>query len=62
MEMNVYDILLAALLIVIVALAVRKIYRDKKSGKSCSCGSSGCSGNCGSCHSSCMSRHGQGKM
>ena len=62
MEMNVYDILLAALLIVIVALAVRKIYRDKKSGKSCSYGSSGCIGNCGSCHSSCMSRPGQGKM
>ena len=28
--MNVYDILLGALLILIIALAVRKIYRDKK--------------------------------
>ena len=54
--MNVYDILLGALLILIIALAVRKIYRDKKSGKACSCGcgsSGGCSGNCMNCQSSC---------
>ena len=57
--MNVYDILLGVLLIVIVALAVRKIYRDKKSGKACSCGCGGCSGNCGSCHSSCSSKPGR---
>ena len=54
--MNVYDILLGALLILIIALAVRKIYRDKKSGKTCSCGcgsSAGCSGNCSICASGC---------
>ena len=54
--MNAIDVLLLILLIVILALAVRKIYRDKKSGKMCSCGctgSGGCSGNCMNCQSSC---------
>ena len=58
--MNVYDILLGALLILIIALAVRKIYRDKKSGKACSCGcgsSGGCSGNCSICASGCSMTH-----
>lgn len=53
--MNAIDVLLLILLIVILALAVRKIYRDKKSGKVCSCGctgSGGCSGNCQFCRSS----------
>ena len=53
--MNAIDVLLLILLIAIVALAVRKIYRDKKSGKMCSCGctgSGGCSGNCHFCRSS----------
>lgn len=48
---NLPTILVALVLIGIVILAFRSIQKDKKSGKSCSCGGScgGCAGS-GSCH------------
>ena len=42
------DIIVLAVLGVIVALAVRSLYRDHKKG-----GCAGCSHNCGSCGSVC---------
>ena len=45
-------ILVGAVLAAIVTLAVRSLYKDKKSGKgSCSCG-----GNCGCCGAHCHER------
>ena len=46
--MNMPSILILILLLVIILLAARKMLRDKKQGKSCSCGCSGCaySGSC----------------
>ena len=40
------DILILGVLAVVIGAILRKMIRDKKSGKSCC---SGCSGNCGSC-------------
>lgn len=40
------DLLILGVLAVIVFAILRKMIRDKKSGKSCC---TGCSGNCGSC-------------
>lgn len=42
--MNPVDILLLVLIAAAVILAVRSVYRAKKSGKSCSCG-----GDCSRC-------------
>lgn len=49
---NFSTILVALIVLGIVGLAVRSIIKDKKSGKSCSCGGScsGCAGS-GTCHS-----------
>ena len=45
-------ILVGAVLAAIVTLAIRSLYKDKKSGKgSCSCG-----GNCGCCGAHCHER------
>ena len=41
-------IIVGIIIIAVVALAVRSILRDRKSGKSCHCG-----GNCGSCGMNC---------
>ena len=38
------------ILIAIVFLAIRKIYKDKKSGKTCASCSGGCDCGCGHCH------------
>lgn len=40
--------IVGAVVLAVCGLAVRKIYQDKKSGKSCSCGGScmGCQGEC----------------
>lgn len=40
------DILILGVLTVVIGAIIRKMIRDKKSGKSCC---TGCSGNCGSC-------------
>lgn len=40
--------IVGAALVVIVALIIRKMIKDKKAGKSCHCG-----GDCGSCGSGC---------
>ncbi|MCD8325290.1 MAG: FeoB-associated Cys-rich membrane protein [Lachnospiraceae bacterium] len=45
------NLIVGLILLVIVALAVRSIWKDKKSGKGCvgcSYGCSGCSGSCAS--------------
>ena len=48
---NLGTIIVCALVLVISALAVRSLIRDKKQGKSsCGCSCSGCAG-CGGCHS-----------
>ncbi len=44
---NLGSILVGLLLLIIVGLAIYKLYRDEKSGKG-SC--SGCSGSCSACH------------
>ena len=46
--MNVIDLILVLILAAVVFLAVRKLVRDRKSGKTCSCGCSGCTGCAGS--------------
>jgi hypothetical protein len=47
---NLGTIVIAAALILIVALIIRKMIRDKKNGKSfCGCDCSSCGGSCGSC-------------
>ncbi len=38
------NVIVLTVLGIVVAAAIRAMYRDKKSGKSC-----GCSGNCGNC-------------
>ncbi len=55
-HMNGIDILLTAVIAAVVILAVRKMYKDRKNGKLCSCGESGCDGNCGSCGAGCARR------
>ena len=35
--------IVGAVVLVIVGAAARKVYRDRKSGKSCGCGCDGCS-------------------
>ena len=42
---NLSTIIVAAIVVVIAALAVRKMIKDKKSGKTCS----SCGGNCTCC-------------
>ena len=44
--MNTVDIILIILLAAAVFFAARKVIKDKKSGKSCSCGCSGCNKDC----------------
>lgn len=46
---NISTILVGLVVIGIVALAVRSIIKDKKSGKGCGGGCSGCAGS-GTCH------------
>lgn len=48
---NLATIIVALVILIIVLLVIRSIYRNKKAGRSCSCGS-GCSGCAGSeiCH------------
>lgn len=46
--MNVIDLILVLILAAVVFLAVRKLVRDRRSGKACSCGCSGCTGCAGS--------------
>ena len=46
--MNVIDLILVLILAAVVFLAVRKLVRDRKGGKTCSCGCSGCTGCAGS--------------
>ena len=38
------------ILIAVVFLAIRKIYKDKKSGKTCASCSGGCDCGCGHCY------------
>ena len=40
---NLINILVSALIVLVVALAIRSLVRDKKAGKN------SCGGNCGSC-------------
>ena len=47
--MNIIDIIIVAVIAILMWLAGRKIYQDKKNGVS-SCGA-GCSGSCASCPS-----------
>ena len=47
--MNLADILLILVIACAAFLAVRKMIRDRKSGKTCSCGCG--SSNCGACKS-----------
>lgn len=51
--MTVGDIIVIAALVLIIALIVRSMIRDKKKGRCCGC--SGCSGcpSCGSCSGNC---------
>lgn len=51
--MTVGDIIVIAALVLIIALIVRGMIRDKKKGRCCGC--SGCSGcpSCGSCSGNC---------
>lgn len=44
--MNAADIILILIIAAVVFLAVRKVIKDRKNGKSCSCGCSGCSADC----------------
>ena len=46
---NLGTILVCAVLVLVVGLVIRKIIRDKRSGKSCDCGCGGCDGCCSSC-------------
>lgn len=39
-------IIVGAVVLIVVAAAVHKLYKDKKSGKGCSGNCSGCSGGC----------------
>ncbi len=50
LQQNIWTIIIIAVLILVVALVIRSMYRDKKAGK-CSCGNScgGCPMN-GACH------------
>ena len=48
MEVIMGDFIVLAVLGIIVALAVRSLYLDRKKG-----GCAGCSHNCGSCNSAC---------
>ena len=51
MDMNVVDYILLIVLAAVVVLALRKIIRDRRSGKLCSCGdgSGRCGGRCAGC-------------
>lgn len=49
---NAANIIVGAVILGYVIFVVSKLIKDKKSGKSCSCGSS-----CGSCPSSSMCHH-----
>lgn len=49
--MNIWDIAILSAVIIMVALAVRRLRKDKKAGKSCGCGCEGCTG--------CASRQGK---
>ena len=46
--MKIIDIILLLILAAVVFLAIRKLVRDRRSGKACSCGCSGCTGCAGS--------------
>ena len=54
--MNLIDYLLLLLIAGAVILALRKIHKDRKNGKSCSCGSSSCSGSCAGCSAKCSAK------
>jgi hypothetical protein len=59
--MNFGTLIVLAVLILIVALILRKMYRDVKAGRSPLCDNANCShcgGNCGHCHSGCHSADG----
>ena len=58
--MNIWDILLIALIAVAAGFALRRVIRTRKTG-GCSCGASGCSGNCAACGASCPSARKRGK-
>lgn len=45
--MSGLDILLLAVILLAVALAVRKVRKDRKQGKTCGCDCANCSRNCG---------------
>lgn len=47
---NLSTILIGLAVLILVLLAVRSIWRDKKQGKSCAGCGGGCSGCGGSCH------------
>ncbi len=47
--MNILDIFLILLIALVFFLALRKIHRDRKNGRSCL----GCGGNCNSCGLDC---------
>ena len=53
--MNAVDILLLALIGLAVGLALRKLRRDRKTGKGCL----GCGGSCDSCGMDCGKRRNQ---
>lgn len=49
LQKNIGTIVVTALLIIITGLIIRKIVKDKKSGK-------GCCGDCSSCNNNCVSK------
>jgi hypothetical protein len=54
LSQNLGTIFVAAIIIVVVALILRKMHSDKKSGKSscgCDCGSCGMCSGCSGCYS-----------
>ena len=50
--MNPWDIVLAAVIVLIVVLAIRKIHIDRKRGNGCL----GCGGDCAGCSQSCSEK------
>lgn len=55
--MNLSTVVILVIVIGIAALAVRSIYKQKKSGGCCG----GCGGNCSACHGDCTTKQKQGQ-
>lgn len=57
LQTNWGTILVAAILLILVVLIVKKLLKDKRNGKSCSCG-----GDCSHCSTGCMHAHNSEKQ